>query len=87
MTISRSTGGAQAQRHYQHGLKQPIEVMQDIMTPEQLQGFLWGNCLKYSERLFFKGNALGDAQKLQQYAKWLEVALKGEKIDPKTHTI
>ena len=38
--VASITGGnAKDAMHYQVGRIQPIELMQDVMTPEQLKGF------------------------------------------------
>jgi hypothetical protein len=62
--------------------KQPIEIMQELMTAEQFQGFLWGNVIKYSMRLGRKGKAREDAGKCWQYAKWMVDHMDGKMIIP-----
>ncbi len=76
------SGSAIDATHYQHGEKQPIEIMQDMLPKEQFIGFLRCNVLKYTLRLGYKGDSLKDAQKGAQYAKWLCDALEGKKIKP-----
>lgn len=76
------TGTTETATHYQVADKQPIEIMQDMMTPEQFVGFLRGNVIKYSLRMGHKGETVKDALKCWQYADWLAKALKGEKIVP-----
>lgn len=68
--------------HYQ-GTIQPIEVMQEHMTPEEFIGFLKGNIIKYTCRMGKKDSPDKEATKIHRYAEWLEKAAKGEKIDPR----
>lgn len=60
--------------HYHNkGMYQPWLVMQAWMTPEQFNGFLTGNVIKYVARAEEKGG-LQDLQKAQHYlAKLIEV--------------
>jgi len=76
-------GSAATAKHYQVGSKQPIEIMQEVMSPEEFQGFLRGNVIKYALRLGHKDDPVKEAGKIEQYAKWLRKALQGEKIDPR----
>ena len=78
------SGTAGAASHYQVGSKQPIEIMQEVMTPEEFQGYLRGNIIKYALRLGHKDEVSKEAQKMQQYAQWLVEAIAGETIDPWT---
>lgn len=68
--------------HYQTQI-QPLEAMQANMTKEEFIGFLKGNIIKYACRCGRKDEALKEAEKIQRYAEWLVVTLKGEKIDPR----
>lgn len=75
-------GSAEAANHYQVGSKQPIEIMQEVMTPDEFRGYLRGNVIKYALRLGHKDEVSKEAQKIQQYAEWLVKALAGETINP-----
>ena len=75
-------GSAKTSSHYQVGTKQPIEIMQEVMTPDEFRGFLRGNVIKYSLRLGHKDAAVKEAAKIEQYAKWLRMALEGKTIKP-----
>jgi hypothetical protein len=75
-------GTTEAAKHYQVRFMQPIEIMQDFMTPEQLIGFLRGNIIKYVLRIGNKGSDREDAGKAYQYAEWLCQAMDGKKIVP-----
>ena len=75
-------GTAAGASHYQVGDKQPIEIMQEIMTPEEFQGFCRGNVIKYSLRLGHKDAAVKEAAKIEQYSKWLRMSLEGKTIKP-----
>lgn len=59
--------------HYRvAGIPEAIEIMEHLMTKEQLEGFLWGNILKYAYRYGRKGDKKETAGKIAWYAKKLE---------------
>lgn len=65
--------------HYQvDGIPEAIEIMEHLMTKEQLEGFLWGNILKYAYRYGRKGDKVETAGKIKWYAKKLEEAMRNE---------
>ena len=65
--------------HYRvKGIPEAIEIMEHLMAKEQLEGFLWGNILKYAYRYGRKGDKAETAGKIAWYAKRLEEVLKGE---------
>lgn len=68
--------------HYEKAAMQPLEVMQRIMTQEQFEAFLFGNCLKYLLRKEYKGQCESDEYKARQYAYWLEMVKDGHIINP-----
>ena len=68
--------------HYEKAAMQPLEVMQRVMTQEQFEAFLFGNCLKYLLRKDYKGQRESDEYKARQYAYWLEMAKEGRIINP-----
>ncbi|MEA4835171.1 MAG: DUF3310 domain-containing protein [Anaeromusa sp.] len=76
-------GTAAGAAHYQIGSLQPIEIMQEIMTPEEFVGYLRGSVLKYGLRLGRKDDRVVDARKAAQFSKWMAQALAGEKINPR----
>lgn len=76
-------GSAQSSTHYQIGDKQPIEIMQDSFTHEEMSGYLKGNIIKYTLRFGRKDDVKKEAAKIEQYAKWLVVHVNGGKIDPR----
>ena len=57
--------------HYDAGGVETIEIIKAKLTPEQFEGYLLGNVIKYSTRLNFKGQAEPDARKLKIYAELL----------------
>jgi hypothetical protein len=77
------SGLAADQAHYQTAERQPIQIMQDFLSHEQFIGFLHGNLIKYSLRANFKGNAQVDIDKARQYAIWLGMAIRNERINPR----
>jgi hypothetical protein len=54
--------------YYDAGGIETIEVIRAKLTPEQFEGWLLGNVIKYSCRLNFKGSAARDAEKCAVYA-------------------
>jgi len=68
--------------YYEKAAMQPLEVMQRIMTTEQFEAFLFGNCLKYLLRKDYKGQRESDEYKARQYAYWLEMVKDGRIINP-----
>lgn len=59
--------------HYRvKGIPEAIDIMAHLMTKEQLEGFLWGNILKYAYRYGRKGDKKETAGKIGWYAKELE---------------
>ena len=65
--------------HYKNMKHQPIDVMESCMIPEELQGFLRGNALKYLMRMGSKGAALQDAQKAMHYIEMLVRSLQKQR--------
>lgn len=76
-------GTAAGAAHYQIGDKQPIEIMQEVMTTDEFFGYLRGNVIKYSLRMGHKDSKEIDANKAAQYSKWMAQALAGKKINPR----
>lgn len=68
--------------HY-HDKVQPLEIMQEIMTPEEFRGFLFGNIIKYSCRCGKKDEPQKEFAKLRRYKEWYDKAILGEHIDPR----
>ena len=60
------------------GASQPIEDMEALMTPEQFEGFLWGNIIKYSKRFGRKGDKILTLGKIVWYADRLKKHLEKE---------
>ncbi len=60
--------------HYNKLQIQPWTAMESWMTPEQFEGFLRGNAIKYLARAGKKNDALEDVKKAQHYlVKLIEV--------------
>lgn len=62
--------------YYDAGGVSTIEVIKAKLTPEQFEGFLLGNVIKYSTRCNFKGCKEQDIEKLSKYSKWLNELTK-----------
>ena len=80
-------GTAATATHYQiDGARlQPVEMLQDILTPEEFRGWLKGNMFKYFCRA---GKKPGepyekDMAKCLQFNEWLKQAAAGKKINPR----
>lgn len=59
--------------HYRvSGIPEAIEIIEHLMTKEQMEGFLWGNILKYAYRYGRKGDKKETAGKIEWYAKHLK---------------
>ena len=64
--------------HYNKLQVQPWTAMEAWLTPEQFEGFLRGNAIKYLARAGKKGDALEDVKKAQHYLlKLIEVMESG----------
>ena len=60
-------------KHYKlRGLDiESVDVIKATMTPEEFQGWLKGNAMKYLHRLGKKDDAVQDAKKAMKYLEWL----------------
>lgn len=70
-------------KHYRNAVVEPILVMQDFFSREELIGFLKGNILKYRLRGGHKGteeDMKADYDKLCVYEMWLDTIKNGERI-------
>ena len=56
--------------HYTYGKWEVIDILRGMLTPEQLEGFLLGNVLKYTFRYSHK-NGSEDLRKAGVYLGWL----------------
>lgn len=64
--------------HYTAGGIEVIDYIRAKLTPEQYQGYLRGNVIKYVSRYGLKGDGLGDLKKAQAYLNWLIEHVEGE---------
>lgn len=55
--------------YYDAGDISTMDFIKAKLTPEQYEGFLLGNAIKYSSRLNFKGCKERDAVKLANYSR------------------
>jgi hypothetical protein len=70
-------------KHYRDSIVEPILVMQDFFSHDELMGFLKGNILKYRLRMGHKGteeDMKADYDKLCVYEMWLDTIKNGERI-------
>lgn len=59
--------------HYKvKGLPEAHEIMKHLMHREQLEGFYWGNIIKYAYRYGRKGDKAETAGKIAWYAQQLK---------------
>ena len=59
--------------HYKvKGLPEAIDIINHLMKRCQLEGFLWGNIIKYAYRYGRKGDKAETAGKIEWYAKQLK---------------
>ena len=71
-------------KHYRDSIVEPILVMQDFFSHDELLGFLKGNILKYRLRAGHKGTKeemQADLDKIRVYEKWLYAVKNGERIE------
>ncbi len=57
--------------YYDAGGIQVDDVIRAKLTPQQYEGWLLGNVIKYSLRLNWKGRPVSDARKLAIYGQML----------------
>jgi hypothetical protein len=67
--------------YYDVGGIEVFQILRAKLTPEQFEGFILGNIIKYVCRLNFKGNKEEDIRKARIYAEILDSqnTLKGKK--------
>ena len=58
--------------YYDAGGIVTLDIIKAKLTPEQYEGFLLGQIIKYAARMNFKGQRVGDATKLAEYSRWLD---------------
>lgn len=80
-TMANKETENKSKRYYEKSAKQPIDVMREIMTDEQFEGFLMGNIIKYRMRAKYKGDYDGDMEKANVYSHWLKSHRKGLAIE------
>ena len=78
-------GSAATSKHYNSKLIQPIEICQMVLTPEEFQGAMKFNIMKYTQRAGSKEgeSSQKDWNKALQYKLWLELAKQYKIIDPR----
>lgn len=65
--------------HYRvEGIPEAIDIMRGLMTAEQIEGFLWGNIIKYAYRYGRKGDKKETAKKIEWYANRLAILYEAE---------
>lgn len=69
--------------HYRNMKVQPIELAQDLLTPEEMIGAMKFNIIKYSLRAGTKdGEPAGkDETKKERYREWLKTLYDGKRIE------
>ena len=71
--LSKKVDDAINPSHYKvKGLPESHEIMRHLMHREQLEGFYWGNIIKYAYRYGRKGDKAETAGKIEWYAKKLK---------------
>ena len=66
--------------HYKRLKPQTIQRLQQMMSPEEFQGFCRGNVVKYAERAGHKDETSLEVLKLICYAHWWYESLSGKEI-------
>lgn len=62
-----ATEAVNSPAHYTAGGIETIDYLRAKLSPEELRGFLRGNCLKYLSRAGLKGDAAEDYKKGRWY--------------------
>lgn len=68
--------------HYNFGKMETLDLIDNFSTPEEYDGFLKGNIIKYLHRYNFK-NGLEDLEKAQWYLNKLIDVFKERMEEPK----
>ena len=71
-TVERMEDAINPSHYKVEGLPEAIDIMNHLMTPEQFEGFLWGNIIKYAYRYGRKGDKAETAGKIAWYADQLK---------------
>lgn len=66
--------------HYRRLNPQTITRLQQMLSPEEFQGFCHGNVVKYAERAGFKDVPELEVLKLIDYANWWYESLAGKPV-------
>ena len=75
MTESSKPDNVDHPKHYLKGGLECIQVIKAQLTPEQYEGYLYGNVIKYMWRWKEK-NGLEDLRKAAHYLMWLQEEVK-----------
>ena len=75
MTESSKPDNVDHPKHYLKGGLECIQVIEAQLTPQQYEGYLYGNVLKYMWRWLDK-NGLEDLRKAAHYLMWLQEEVK-----------
>lgn len=68
--------------HYNFGKMETLDIIDNFSTPEEYDGFLKGNIIKYLHRYNYK-NGLEDLEKAQWYLNKLVDVFKERMEEPK----
>ena len=71
-TVERMEDAINPSHYKVEGLPEAIDIMNHLMTPEQFEGFLWGNIMKYAYRFGRKGDKGETSGKIAWYANQLK---------------
>ena len=71
-TVERMEDAINPSHYKVEGLPEAIDIMNHLMTPEQFEGFLWGNIMKYAYRFGRKGDKGETAGKIAWYSDQLK---------------
>ena len=61
--------------HYTHGKFEVIDIIRDVLSSEEFEGYTKGNVIKYIFRYPYK-NGLEDIKKAEVYLRWLKETLE-----------
>lgn len=71
--------------YYDAGGIETLDIIKAKLTPEEYQGYLKGNAIKYASRMAFKGTPERDAEKAAYYSHFLNEAMRNPDEAPKDY--
>ncbi len=71
--------------YYDAGGIETLDIIKAKLSQEELKGYYKGNIIKYECRMNFKGSEERDAEKIQNYADFLNEEMRNPGEQPKDY--